>query len=178
MKYLIVALVFQLGTELLGQSPIEFEDVVAVEDVSAEELYKRAEYWAVKVYNNPDRVMQIEDPENGHITVTGGFHYNQTKKIWGAWESTAGPIRYTMDIYVRDGRYKYRITQFSHHGSMNFGLITDADEFEGKMPLTTKGFRKKIWDDIKMQSKEKADELFESLQKTMTTPLDSEDDNW
>ena len=69
---------------------------------------------------------------------------------------TIGYIKYTIKIFVKDGRYKYEISNFIHKSTYytnpsSMGLIT-VDEFPLIKPRNlTKNVSNKIWLDIKNQ---------------------------
>lgn len=179
MKSIHAALFMLLTVILSAQStPFEFANVVQVEGATAAELAARAKSFVVDIYKNPQRVIQSEDDQ--HITVKGSFPYTQSKIMWGAHENTRGSLGYTLSIFCKDGRYKYEMSDFIHDatGSYEFGLLSGADTYQGKMPMTMKKWRKNIWDDLKVQSTTYAEVIISSIKDKMQAKTEVQNSDW
>jgi hypothetical protein len=166
---------------LQASTPLAFEEVVPVDNTTKEDLYKRAKYWAVDLFNNPNKVIQLDDPSEGVLVIKAQFPYNQS---WSyASESSRGIITYTLKIMSREGRYKYTFSDFVHtsYGSASFlyhgELLTTAAECPNPMK-GNKSYSQKVWDDLKLQSKQYATGIASSLSSSMSQPLESEKEDW
>lgn len=96
---------------------ITYKEVVFVDSLSnKQELFSRAREWFAKAYKSSTSVIQMEDKENGKIV--GKALIPIFYKYMGM--QPGGNINYTISIYVKDGRYKYEITDFYHTG-INIG---------------------------------------------------------
>lgn len=177
-----IGIISILAIAAQSQDPLTFEDVVYVDSlIGKEELFNRGNQWIVSIFKNPQKVIQLSDREEGQIICKGNFEYNQKKFIWGGSETTKGYINFTIKLFFKEGRYKYIFTDFFHepiNQGNSFGLITAADEFQGKMPLTSKGWRKWIWDDIKEQIVGNVETMKSSLIEQMEKKSESVNDDW
>lgn len=88
-------------------------------------------------------------------------------------KSARGYIGFTISVMVKDGRYKYSLTNFAHHGTpsggnppFDYGLITDATASEAGR----KGHRARVWDNLKAVSTARADALVAGLRDAMARP--------
>lgn len=119
---------------------ITYTDVVNVDtSISKQELYSRAREWFAKAYNSSQSVIQMDDKENGKIVgkaLTQVYH----KSLGSNYPS--GHINYTISIYLKDGRYKYEVTNFYHTGQLVSGGNRIEDYGPCEEMINTK---KKTW---------------------------------
>lgn len=119
---------------------ITYTEVVSVDtSINKQELYSRAREWFAKAYNSSQNVIQMDDKENGKIVgkaLTQVYH----KALGSNYPS--GHINYTISIYLKDGRYKYEVTNFYHTGQLISGgnRIEDYGSCEEMMHT-----KKKTW---------------------------------
>lgn len=100
---------------------LQFEEVVKLDStIKKEELYNRLRIWANQSFKSKKTDINIEDKENSEIAGTGIIDYRTDKKFSGA-SCLEGPIKYKMNIYIKDGRYKYQFHTFDHKGSKGSG---------------------------------------------------------
>lgn len=96
---------------------ITYSEVVYVDSLAnKQELFSRAREWFAKAYNSANNVIQMEDKENGKIV--GKALIQVYHKSLGS-NLPVGHINYTISIYLKDGRYKFEITDFYHTGDGN-----------------------------------------------------------
>lgn len=164
-------------------APLTYSEVIQVDGVSKDELYNRAKQWFVATYGDATKVIQNEDKESGIITgkaISGtmflGFFY--TKKSGGFGRKTDEPMygtaRYTITIAVKDGRYKYSVSDIYHE---KWGLLPESfDNLD--IPDAIKDTYGKAAD--RNGLKESADAIFEklisSLKTGMSKPVPTEED--
>jgi hypothetical protein len=176
----IILLLFTIT--LKAQEPLTYENVIQVDStINMEQLYNRGYNWIVSTFKNPQKVIQLEDKEKGQLICKGNFEYNQSKFAWGGSETTKGYIDFTVKLFFKDGRYKYQFTDFRHdplHDGNSFGLITTEAEYPGKMALTSKSWRKWIWNDIKDQIDLNVKAMEKSLTEEMNKKTEIEDNDW
>jgi CspA family cold shock protein len=90
------------------------------------ELFLRAREWFAKTYKSSMNVIQMEDKENGKIIGKALLKVFMTTFVDSQLES--GFINYSISIYIKDGRYKYEITDFYHTGMfINSSVGTSPD---------------------------------------------------
>lgn len=111
---------------------IAFSDVVHVSDsASADEIYVRAREWFARTYRSSMDVLQMDDRESGRII--GKASFSVTHRALGA-NYPSGYFRYTISIHVRDGRYRYEVSDFYHMGDGN--KISDSGPIEEMINTT------------------------------------------
>lgn len=84
-----------------------YSGVVTVDSTTANVLYERAYGWFVDTYNSAQDVIQMSDKDTGIIVGKGGFD-----QLFSAFAAAFVHIEMTVKIQVKDGRYKYEITDF------------------------------------------------------------------
>lgn len=152
MKALFTSLVmiFSLGT-LMAQvdvplnetnGHVEYTEVVAVDGLAADKLYKRVEHWFNTYYKNPGSVIETADPAKG----ISGKHFIMVYNTVNGKQNLYGKVRYFVDVFVRDGRYKYTINdvylyqtpkiyveewldESAANKDVNLGYLSQVDEF-------------------------------------------------
>jgi len=170
-----------ISMTVYGQDTLTYTEVVQVDSVSKDELYNRAKLWLATAYNRSSDVLQMEDKDAGQIIGKAIIKYNPT--VFSGSEQTKGTIKYTIKIFVKEGRYKYEITDFIHdpygnqYGKFSVGLITTAEECPNPKPMAKK-WSNKIWKDCKDQIESNVTPLISSLKQGMSTQVESETDDW
>ena len=183
MKKLMMAFTIMTSMTMVvfGQEPLTYTEVVQVDSVSQNELYNRAKLWFATAYNSANDVLQIDNKEEGEIIGKAIMKYNPN--VFMGMEQTKGSIKYTIKIFVKEGRYKYEITDFIHdpygnqQGKSSMGLITTDKECPNPKPMA-KGWSNKVWDDIKTQIEANVTSLIASLKEEMTKTTESKKDDW
>ncbi len=152
MKTILTILFCSLVITISGQE-LKYEEVVHVDSTATkDELYTRARSWVRNTFNKKNSIIEVDDKASGEITASGIVDYRKRKNYFGA-SCVEGPVRLTLSIYVKDGRYKYVFHSFDHKGSggsgcrhTDYGIITLDD----KAPKPSWGEpRDKAWNDIK-----------------------------
>jgi hypothetical protein len=181
MKKLIVMLLTLISVYTWGQVPLKYSEVIQVDSVSANELYNRAKLWLASSYNSSKEVLQIDNKNDGQIFGKALFVYKPT--VFVSSEQIKGNIDYAISITVKDGRYKYEVTNFVHDpigtgwGKLSFGLIT-TDAQCPNPPSRSTGWCNKVWADIKDQIGDNIPALIASLKRGMAKATESEKDDW
>ena len=110
------------------------------------ELFSRAREWFARAFKSSNNVIQMEDKDAGKI-VGKGLTQVYCKSM-GA-DRKCGFVNFTISIYLKDGRYKYEITDFYHSGQQNQNIpdygpcenwINDKRKYKYKDNKTNKGF--------------------------------------
>ena len=183
MKKLILTFIFftAISMTVFGQESLTYTGVVQVDSVSKNELYNRLKLWFAIAYNSANDVLQIDNKEEGEIIGKAILKYNPN--VLSGSEQTKGSIKYTIKIFVKEGRYKYEITDFIHdpygnqYGKSSMGLITTDKECPNPKPMA-KGWSNKVWDDIKIQIENNMILLIASLKERMAKTTESKKDDW
>lgn len=112
MKATATLLLSLIAFTALAQMPISdetslytYQDVVETPGISSKDLYVRANSWFATRYNSAQNVIQYNDKEEGKIIGKGAFTllYSMAERM----------VNYTITIEVKEGRYRYTISQFS-----------------------------------------------------------------
>ncbi len=168
-----------ISLSVYGQEPLTYTEVVQVDSVSKSELFNRAKLWFATAYNSANDVLQIDNKEEGEII--GKANMNYTPTVFSGGYTIKGSIKYTIKIFVKEGRYKYEITDFIHdpYGNQdgNMGLITTDKENPNPKPMAKK-WSNKVWDDIKTQIEQNMITLIVSLKDGMAKTTESKKDDW
>lgn len=151
---------------------ITYTNVVNVDSLSKNELFSRAQEWVVKTYNSGKDVVQLSDKDNGKLIGNGALDVS--------WKNMSGYIKYTISIYVKDGKYKYEITNL-HHIMSGTGKLPDGGTCEGMMNTNDKFMfqsRQGEYDTYLTQANDKINLLLKSLKSTMTAKKQKNNDGW
>lgn len=140
---------------------ITYQGVVEVPGVSKADLYTRAYAWVAKAYRSANDVVQMNDKEAGQLVAKGNMRV--TARALGM-DMDAGIIRHTLSIYVKDGKYKYVLTNLTHEDSRPKAASVGPLEQEN-LPF---GMSKKVWANMKDQANRDAYRLVAELQAAMT----------
>ncbi len=178
----IVIFITVITMRVNGQVQLTYTEVIPVDSISKNELYNSAKLWFTTVYNSAKDVLQMDNKDEGQIIGKAIIRYYP--KVFVGSETTKGNINYIIKVFVKDGRYKYEITDFVHHpdaggsgrNSGNFGLITTDNEYPNAK--SAQNWYNKVWSDIKNQIEQNILPLIVSLKEGMNKPSETKKDNW
>lgn len=88
----------------LSDGQFGYEETVAVDGVSADDLYARAKVFIVDAYKSANAVVQMDDPQLHRLVARGVFDV--------PWMGATVSVEHKLTIEVRDGRYRYRLDGF------------------------------------------------------------------
>jgi hypothetical protein len=163
-----------------SQEPLKWEEVVNVDSTTTKtELFNRARHWFSNTFKSEKDVISISDKDAGEISGNAVVEYKSTRFYVGV-VCVNGYVNFKINVYVKDGRYKYIIHSLIHEGSyydgnkpISYGLLT-----ESQIPPkpTRGGANKKAWAEIKAQATSQIDALINSLKTEMATKSEAQDD--
>ncbi len=182
MKHLLILFITVLAIQTAyAQTPITYTNVIEVKGASKDVLYSRAMEWIASIFNNPDKVIKLKDSENGKIILNAIATYSPSKFGYGGTERAKGFVDYTINIFFKDGRFKYEIKDFIHKptsGSKSFGTLTDSEI----PPIKSyNGMKKRavfLWEDLKQLANNTGLTLSTSLIDNLKKESQSESDDW
>jgi len=169
---LVILLLAVTSSNIVFGQEFQFEEVVKLDStVTKDELFNRARSWFGKTYNNEKYVIATEDRSTGEISGNGSMNYN-TRKLYFGVGAVIGDVDYKINIYVKDGRYKYVFHSFRHTGSyvggsspISYGMLTKDSE----VPKPSRGgANSKAWNDIREQTEIKIKKTIEGLKSSMS----------
>lgn len=154
-------------------SIITFTDVIQIEGATKEQLFIRARQWFNQSFKDARNVIRVADKETGEVLAKGIIRSQHWYKALGSESKT--PVSYFADIevYVKDGRYKYKLTNFTN---------TEVGYYIYSGPLTTskvypiKGYRSKeimnrIWVSQQEELSISVGEIIAGLKESMKKPI-------
>lgn len=141
---------------------ITYEGVVQVPGASKADLYSRAHDWVAKTYRSANDVLQLQDKDAGHLIVKGFTPVSSRG-------SNFGLVRHTLTIYVKDGRYKYVVTDLIHEdgGLPDLYSAGPLEQEKAKFFVINVG-AEQPWADIKGQANHQARVMVADLESAMT----------
>lgn len=145
---------------------ITYKEVVTVPGTPSE-LFNRAIEWINKQYKNPTDATKVRNPATGLIEI---IHRIEITKEDKGVTRTAGIIDYSMKIELKDGRYRYTITNFN---------LRDASRqpIEKWLDKTDKLYQP-VWESYLKQIDEASRKIIESLKSGMQPPAPKKVDEW
>jgi len=171
MKYLIF--IFLISIQVAAQESLVFTEVVELGSESQAELHNRAVSWFATSYNSPKQVIQLNQED--HVMGRALADYYPTEKMRYK-KAIAGHVRYSIHIYLKDGRYKCEITNIVHEGySISFSQLTNEDFCPVKVAYTGQAWRDQAWSNIKSEAELNAKGIFANLKNYMGKVQDAED---
>jgi hypothetical protein len=148
---------------------ITYQGVVQVPGTSQTDLYARAAAWAARTY--PVAGQLALHPEANEILVKGQrivtLRTTYAEVLRGSY---AGVVHHTLAIYVKDGRYKYVLSDLTHDatGVPNLrsggALEQDRASLFGYAGLGSQ----KPWEELKIEATRDVRHLMTDLQAAMT----------
>lgn len=182
---LLISFVFTLlisGSKVSGQEVqlpvnkeskmIEYTELVTVDSPLTQNiLYSKAKDWFAKAFISSENVIQKDDKEagiiigKGIIPVTGGIYLTDSK------------IDFTLKVQVKDGRYKYWISNFNHKSykdGYSGGALENEKPACGNFNMVKKG-----WIEVKEIADQNAKKIVKSLKDALSMKsTEPEKDNW
>jgi hypothetical protein len=146
---------------------ITYQEVVKVEGTS-KELFSRAIDWINLNYKNPADVTKVRDPQSGLIEILHRIELERTDKQ--DTKIDAGIIIYTMKLELKDGRYRYTITDLNLKQSSKFPIERWLDKKD-------KAYNPN-WNLYLAQLDKQVKTLIESLKKGMLPVIKKKEDVW
>jgi hypothetical protein len=158
---------------------IIYTEVIEMPNLTKDILYTRAYEWFAKSFNDAKNVIQMQDKEAGRLIGKGSFGDINVSINFGL-VGVKGNVNFTISVYLKDGKYKYEITDFVHEGVANAsnGMIpTNGGALESEKPECGRNYLPLgKWKNIKEQTNERVLALIESLKKAMI--VESVGNNW
>ena len=143
-----------------------------------DELYSRAREWFAKTYKSAQNVIQMDTKDK-----IVGKALMQVYYKGGDY----GYINYTISIYLKDGKYKYEITDFYHKGEVRTGGVyvgnryfetPDIPDYGAceEMMHEKKKHAQKVFNSLITQMDENIKPLIASINESMNKQIAKKDD--
>lgn len=160
---------------------VSYASVVEVQG-SKSELYTKARAWFATAFKNSNYVIQMDDKEAGKI-IGKGAEFGNIMDALNIVTLGTFKLNYTVYITVKDGKYRYEITDFNSEDQPGkntwtiakfniYDLVTNPDnrKSNGK-------WKNKYATYIKLTDKT-GTELQTSIKSAMEAPMSSNKDNF
>ena len=145
---------------------ITYKEVVTVTGTPTE-LFNRAIEWVNKQYKNPTDATKVRNPATGLIEIIHRIELTRDDK---GVSRPAGIVDYAMKLEIKDGRYRYTITNF------NFKDVS-RQPIEKWMDKKDKAYTPD-WDNYLTQVDVATKKLIETLKQGMLPPAPKKTDEW
>jgi hypothetical protein len=156
----------------LKDGKVTYTEVVKVDTLlNKDEIYKRVKRWFVDTYKSGKDVIQLDDKDNGEVIGKGNFSVLWQINFMGGMNIN---IWETIKINIKDGRYKYEITDFRAKYLSLGAQGVARQEIDMALEDWNKGRddnNKKVYPKIDTE----VQTLINSLNKAVKTPIN---DNW
>ena len=153
---------------------IEYSDVVYLDSTfTKDQIYSVAREWFALRFKNSNYVIQMDDENHGKIIGKGVF-----EGFLRHFDPPTYYIEFTISLYIKESRYKYVITDFSHTSALS---QFDGGALEAAKPNNGGffGINDKSWTDIKMKTNEYVINTINDLNHFIKeNSIKSEDAEW
>lgn len=146
---------------------ITYKEVVQ-EEGNKKEFFNRAISWINEFYNNPVDVTKTRDPESGLIKGLHRFKIKNTDENGN--QSDAGIIQYTFKLELKEGRYRYTLTEFIIRQSSRIPIEKWLNKDDPQYSP--------VWKDHLKQVDDFATAWIKSLKTGMKPMIEKTDDDW
>lgn len=150
---------------------VAYSDVVLLDStIRKEDLYNRSKRFFVDYYKSAKDVIQLDDKENGEVIGKGLF-----KTMWQntAFSSFEVSVYHTVQISVKDGKYKYEIKDFILRWFVPSSQYVRASNQEYTIERFSEGYRKKNTAKFFTQINNEVESMITQLKAAMGKPIES-----
>lgn len=103
---------------------VSYSEVIQVDGVSKDELFTRARTWCAKTFTSNKDALQMDDRQAGRLIANGSsiqrFQYTITSiDFW---------LKYSLSIAVKDGKYRYEVTNIYTRDKIQNGYNLSLDD--------------------------------------------------
>ncbi|MBL7734098.1 MAG: DUF4468 domain-containing protein [Chitinophagaceae bacterium] len=172
MKYFII-LALMVAAPFISYAQndtlVSYSAIIEAPGVSQSDLFTRGRQWFNEFFRNSKYVIQIADKETGEIAGKGAMritaYYLEYSKLGNVFISN-----FSINIYVKNGRYKYVLKEFSityDDGTVLFSPLTSSETTNVKAFLTSNKRMQSAYTAIREANDKKVKELIESLTNAM-----------
>jgi hypothetical protein len=168
MKSILILLLI-LPLSVFSQEKLSFSEAIEVTG-DKNELFIRGREWFNENFKSAKDVLQIADKESGELAGKGIMSVVYVFKYMGERSYTAD-VSFQMNVWVKDGKYKYEMTNFmilGTNGNVDFGLITTSDETTKTTPGYSDKKMNEMYLSIKKGTEIKSQTVIQDLKQKMS----------
>ena len=96
--------------EITGK--VVFTDVVQLEGMTTDEIYKKAKLWVVSTLKSGDNMVELSGVNSDQIIGTGNIKLVMDKEERKWFKIKEGYMNFKFVIFCKDGRLKYNVENF------------------------------------------------------------------
>lgn len=174
-KIILLFALFSLLSIGNAQNPLTYEYVIQKEDMTAEQIYNSLVVWISTNFVSIDGDY-LKDKEEKIIVKDASIPFSTNKLVTVCYD---GKIKFKMQFYCRDGRFKVQLTNINHINlpenspSCKLGILYDTPQ-KGKNGK----FDEKVWMSIKETMDNYANDLKIRLEKEIQPVQNDTNDDW
>lgn len=175
MKKIAVIVLLTITASLAYCQKLTYESVITTDSAVRKELALRCAGFS-SFMQSAFRSAIVSDTSNATFAYQYEFPYTTT--LFGGSYINGG-IRTTLNVYLKDGRYKYAFAQFEHIGSSkSYGIITTDEQCPPDRwePLSSQKYSTKRWVDIKQVINDHVKFISNKLLDLMNKPSEQSKD--
>lgn len=160
---------------------ITYTKVIQVDSAGKDILFQRGRQWFNDAFKSSKDVLQINDKESGELAGKGFMNIPYKYPALGAKFNYDVDVYFKVNIWVKDGRYKYEFTHFDAvtkpypNASAPFGLLTSSTECPIKWSMVSKKNMNKMWEEVKGKVDGNIKVLITALNSTMDNNVSKAD---
>lgn len=152
---------------------ISYIEVIEQEETGSDSLYTRARRWAQTKFGKNEKAVFEVDKKNQKLVINGTLNaYSYNSKYT---KRPIGKYQFKMTVWIKEGRYKYQITNLVHEGvKPNSGNPT-RNYFEYYY-TSTKAV--KIYDKLLRDADQDIKKMMAEFVKIMKDPIIVDEEDW
>ncbi|GGG05631.1 hypothetical protein GCM10011323_07940 [Pontibacter amylolyticus] len=156
---------------------LTYSEVIEIPIVDKDKLFIRGREWFNENFKSSRNVLQIEDKETGELAGKGIMSIKTSYRSLGDRPYHAD-VSFTMNVWVKDGKYKYEISNFEAGGTQQVyrGPITTSNDLKAQMIGLSKEKANDAYLKLKKEVDKEANLMIASLKKKMAQ--ESNASNW
>lgn len=156
--------------------PLEVDTVLVAEKFNADQIYSAIRAWASTQF--PAAAINLDDAAGRHLAARVNVDFPVNNMTWAA---LSGCIYFNVDVQARDGRYRLRLTNFTHQSfdkrygdSWNQGTV-----YVNGVPENRQGMKKKPYKEMQKRAVpliiDTAASMIATLSEAVSHPAAEED---
>jgi hypothetical protein len=160
----------------------EYSEVIQLDSASTKDLlYQRAKLFFANEFKSAKDVIQYDDRGEGKVIGKGHFRIEDIQLIFLVAFTEKRDVNFTLEVFCKDGRYRYRIYGFNAEvtlrasgGSGPDNITHSEQSIDASYALTQKGSTKKMDRRLFSSTLFEIQRIAEDLKKAMATSTQSD----
>lgn len=131
----------------------EWTEIIQTDtSLKKDDLYRNAKLFFTNEFKSAKDVIQYDDRNEGKVVGKGDFHIEDYQTVFLNFFSDKRNVNFTLEVYCKDGRYKYRIygvnadclLKATGSSTSRDIVTTDNISLDGAYDKCSKGMTKKM----------------------------------